>query len=656
MLRRIAWTHAVGSLAAALVLVAALPAHAVYPIILPPGAPTNVVAVPGDGRVTVAWQSPTNEGGAPITGYQVTSSPASAGCSVGPGALTCEITGLVNGTAYVFSVQASNVAGPGAAGVSNPVTPQATAPTITIAATRSGGSIFVTGSTKNIPAGGVLASSVRVEGDTSFIAGPPATVNANGAFSWSTTVPAAKGAEVYFSYQGVDSNVVSVPADAQTSLAIGGSRSGSSVSISGLSTNIPAGSSVSLLTRVNGQGDFAVVGSATVDAEGRFAWSGSQPESDQLDVVAEYTGLRSNILSFPGTARATILISGSRAANGRSVSVTGSTTGIAAGTLAQPTVTIDGSPVEGRAVTVQRGGGFQWGRSVGANRTIAVSFSASGATSNLVTLVPGEPTIGIIGSRNGSTISVSGVTSSLDEGTALTVFVREEGDVGFSPAARVSVQADGSFTWSRQLAPTRGAEVYVTGGGATSNTVLIAAAVSAIVITGTRTGTTISVTGLATGLAPGADVTLRARTFGDARYRAAGQTTVSADGAFSFTTTAALDKGVSLYVTGGGAESNVLSFNPLAASIVLYSGSFRPTQPLPSVVAFGQAFNVPVGTVLVPFVSLNGGPFTTGVGVRTLSEQGNFTWTRLVNRDVTRVDVYFSTADGITSNTLSLTR
>ena len=656
MLRRIAWGHGLIAVAGTLMITLALPARAVYPIINPPSAPTNVVAVPGDARATVAWQTPATDGGAPITGYRVTSTPASAGCSVGPGVLTCEITGLVNGTSYVFTVQASNSAGLGAAGVSNAVTPQATAPTITIAATRSGGSLFVTGSTKNIPAGGVLSSSVRIEGNTSFAPGPPATVNASGAFSWSTTVPADKGVEVYFSFQGVDSNTASLPADAQTSLAIGGSRSGTTVSISGLSTNIPAGSSVTILTRVNGRGDFAAAGSATVDATGRFSWTGSQPEADQLDVVAEYTGLRSNILSFPGAGGATIVIAGSRAANGRSVSIAGSTTGIAAGSQVEPTVTLDGSPVEGRAVTVQQGGGFTWSRSVGANRTIAVSFSASGATSNLVTLVPGKPTIGITGSRNGGTISVSGLTSSLDEGTALTVFFRAEGDVGFSPQARVSVQADGSFTWSRQLPPTRGAEVYVTGGGATSNTVLIPATASEIVITGTRTGTSISVTGLALGLKAGDDVILRARTFGDARYRSAGRTTVSATGAFTFTTTADLDKGLSVYVTGSGAESNVLSFNPLRPSIVLYGGSYRMTEPLPSVTAFGQAFNVSVGTVLVPFVSLNGGPFTTGVGVRTLSEQGDFTWTRLVNKDVTKVDVYFATADGITSNTITLKR
>ena len=228
--------------------------------------------------------------------------------------------------------------------------------------------------------------------------------------------------------------------------------------------------------------------------------------------------------------------------------------------------------------------------------------------------------------------------------------------MGFTSASRVRVQADGSFTWSRQLAPTRGAEVYVTGGGATSNTVLIPAAASSIVITGTRVGTTIVVNGLATGLQPGDGVILRTRVFGETRYRPADEGTVSANGAFSFTTRADLDKGLSLFVTRGATESNVLSFNPLSASIVLYSGSYRPTQPLPSVTASGQAFNVPVGTVLVPFVSLNGGPFTTGVGVRTLGEEGNFTWSRQVNRDVTKVDVYFSTAEGVTSNTLTLTR
>ncbi|MEI6623607.1 MAG: fibronectin type III domain-containing protein, partial [Actinomycetes bacterium] len=79
-----------------------------------PAAPTAVTATPSDTQATIAWAAP-NDGGAAITGYTVTSIPASAGCTTG-GALTCDVTGLANGTLYTFSVTATNVAGTGPAG------------------------------------------------------------------------------------------------------------------------------------------------------------------------------------------------------------------------------------------------------------------------------------------------------------------------------------------------------------------------------------------------------------------------------------------------------------------------------------------------------------------------------------------------------------
>ena len=89
-----------------------------------PGAPTAAVADPGDTIASVSWTAPADTGGAPITRYTATASPGGATCTT-TGATTCLFTGLRNGTAYTFTVTATNVAGTSAASTaSTRVTPR----------------------------------------------------------------------------------------------------------------------------------------------------------------------------------------------------------------------------------------------------------------------------------------------------------------------------------------------------------------------------------------------------------------------------------------------------------------------------------------------------------------------------------------------------
>ena len=97
-----------------------------------PDKPTGVTATAGNGRVTLTYSAPTNNGGATILGYRYqkkteTENWPQEGTWLGT-TTTGVVEGLNNGTAYRFRVQAVNIAGQGAWSASTPlVTP--TAPT-----------------------------------------------------------------------------------------------------------------------------------------------------------------------------------------------------------------------------------------------------------------------------------------------------------------------------------------------------------------------------------------------------------------------------------------------------------------------------------------------------------------------------------------------
>ncbi|MCX7148002.1 MAG: fibronectin type III domain-containing protein [Rhodocyclales bacterium] len=89
-----------------------------------PDSPTIGAAAAGNAQATVSFSAPTSTGGSAITGYTVTSSPG--GLTVSGTASPLTVTGLTNGTAYIFTVTAKNAIGTGLpSAASNSVTPTA---------------------------------------------------------------------------------------------------------------------------------------------------------------------------------------------------------------------------------------------------------------------------------------------------------------------------------------------------------------------------------------------------------------------------------------------------------------------------------------------------------------------------------------------------
>ncbi len=118
---RLAATNAVGTGPVSAVTVAVTPSTV-------PGKPAKVQAVRGNGQATVSFTAPAAEGGvpgnggSPITSYTVF---LDGGFSVTRAASPITVTGLENGTEYIFKVWANNKNGKGAVETSNAVTPAA---------------------------------------------------------------------------------------------------------------------------------------------------------------------------------------------------------------------------------------------------------------------------------------------------------------------------------------------------------------------------------------------------------------------------------------------------------------------------------------------------------------------------------------------------
>ena len=155
---------------------------------LPAAAPTNVLALAGNGMATVQWLG--NHSGAPAS-WTVTANPGGASVTVPATAVqgSATVSGLTNGTAYTFTVTANNTLGsslPSTA--SNSVTPTALPSTI-LPVTRGLEFWWSAGQVASPPANGVqLANMVDISGNGYNAAG----LNGGGPWvtNWSSSKPA----------------------------------------------------------------------------------------------------------------------------------------------------------------------------------------------------------------------------------------------------------------------------------------------------------------------------------------------------------------------------------------------------------------------------------------------------------------------------------
>ena len=89
-----------------------------------PGAPSGLAATAGDAQVSLSWNAPASDGGAAITGYRVYQGAGKTAVASVTGT-SATVTGLTNGTRYLFKVTAVNKAGEGPASGAASATPTA---------------------------------------------------------------------------------------------------------------------------------------------------------------------------------------------------------------------------------------------------------------------------------------------------------------------------------------------------------------------------------------------------------------------------------------------------------------------------------------------------------------------------------------------------
>ena len=356
-----------------------------------PGAPTAVTGTPGNTQAAVSWTAPAGNGGSAITGYTVTATPGGQTATT-TGTTSATVTGLANGTAYTFTVTATNTVGTSLVSVASAaVTPRTTpgAPT------------------------GVSA----VPGNTQAVVSWTAPVSNGGSAITGYTVTAAPGGRTATS-------------TGATSATVTGLANGTAYTFTVTATNVagtsPATSPSSAVVPRTIPGVPTAVTAAAGNTQAVVSWTA--PASDGGSAVIGYT-----VTAAPGGRTATSTGATSATvtglANGTAYTFT-VTAANAAGTspvsVASAAVTpraVPGAPTAVAAVPGDAQAAVSW--------TAPASDGGSAITGYTVTAAPG-------GRTATSTGATSATVAGLTNGTAYTFTVTAANAAGTSPVSVAS--------------------------------------------------------------------------------------------------------------------------------------------------------------------------------------------------------------------------
>ncbi|MBL0290250.1 MAG: fibronectin type III domain-containing protein [Betaproteobacteria bacterium] len=354
-----------------------------------PGAPTAVTATRGNGQVTVGFTAPASNGGSAITSYTATSNPGNftGNCTAPCASIT--VMGLANGTAYTFTVTATNAVGSGPASAASAAVTPATVPgaPTAVTATRGNGQVTV-GFTAPASDGG------------SAITQYTATSNP-GNFTGSCTAPC-------------------------TSITVSGLTNGTAYTFTVTATNAvgtgPASAASAAVTPATVPGAPTAAMAAPGNAQATVGFTA--PASNGGSAITQYTATSSpgNLTGSCTAPCTSITVSG--LANGTAYTFTVTATnavGTGPASAASNSITPSPPPNPPTAVTAVAGN---------AQATVSFAESASVANPVLGYVVTSNPAGGV-DTNAGATVTKHVITG-LDNGTAYTFTVTATNVVGAS--------------------------------------------------------------------------------------------------------------------------------------------------------------------------------------------------------------------------------
>lgn len=380
----------------------------------PPGAPTSVVATKGNGEASVAFTAPVDDGGSAILSYTVTASPGVATATGASSPLV--VPGLVNGTAYTFTVTATNANGTGLP---------------------SAASAAVTPST--------------VPGAPTALVGTPG----NGEVSVAFTAPASNGGDAITGYTVTSSPGGFTATGASSPLVVSGLSNGTAYTFTAVATNSngdgAASSASSAATPATVPGA-PTIGTATAGVA-QASVTFSAPGSNGGSAITGYT-VTSSPGGFTATGASSPLVVTGLANNTAYTFTVTATNAIGTGSASSAsgsvtTATVPGAPTIGTATA-----------GIG---SVSVAFTAPGSnggsaiTSYTATSSPG----GFTASGASSPLVVSG----LSNGTAYTFTVTATNAVGTGSASSASGSATPTGIFNLAARTGTGATAAVTGAG-----------------------------------------------------------------------------------------------------------------------------------------------------------------------------------------------